>query len=222
MLPTPQPRHYCCHSAQPWVLLVCVLVLSSLVKLLENSLWQEGSNFHFFCCRPTAATAVALLLWCQVCRSLRCSTAAIFSPDARHMSHSQLFPRALFGVVCIYEVYWMPPPSFEIRINISTTIIKPSRSRTFDDPSFLLRAVNTVEKYATAAASDTSTPASTSINGTDQDQDPAFDAPTPQASPEAARALGRLFTVLRNSCAGCPANNKALRHTGLAEAASTV
>ncbi len=49
-------------------------------------------------------------------------------------------------------------------------------------------------------------------------QDPAFDAPPPQVSPDAASTLRRIFTVLRNSCAGCPANNRALSHTGLAEA----
>ena len=55
----------------------------------------------------------------------------------------------------------------------------------------------------------------------DLHRDPAFDAPPPQAPPDAANTLLRVFLVLRNSCAGCPANNEALRHTGLAEAAST-
>jgi len=49
-------------------------------------------------------------------------------------------------------------------------------------------------------------------------QDPAFEAPPLQASPVAADILRRVFTVLRNSCAGCPVNNQALSHTGLAEA----
>lgn len=48
--------------------------------------------------------------------------------------------------------------------------------------------------------------------------DTAFDAPPPQVSPDAAHTLRRVFTVLRNSCAGCPANNQALSYTGLAEA----
>ena len=52
-------------------------------------------------------------------------------------------------------------------------------------------------------------------------EEPAFDAPPPQASPDVANTLCRVFTVLRNSCAGCPANNKALSHTGLAEAVSS-
>lgn len=58
------------------------------------------------------------------------------------------------------------------------------------------------------------------FTGRDLPQDPAFDMPPPRTPPAAARALRRAFTFLRNACAGCPGNNHALRHTGLAESAS--
>ncbi|CAM9270164.1 unnamed protein product [Ectocarpus sp. 13 AM-2016] len=60
------------------------------------------------------------------------------------------------------------------------------------------------------------------LTGRDLPQDPAFDTAPPRTPPAAARALRRAFTFLRNACAGCPDNNHALRHTGLAEAASAL
>lgn len=105
-----------------------------------------------------------------------------------------------------------PPPLSPLPLSPSASFLISSsmkrRSRVFDDACVLPRLIHEV-KAATSAL-----PAPTNDS-----EDPVFDAPT-RASPEATRALFQAFTFLRDSCAGCPANNEALRETELASTAS--
>ncbi|CAM9884421.1 unnamed protein product, partial [Laminaria digitata] len=104
-----------------------------------------------------------------------------------------------------------------------------TRNRVFDDPCFLPRLVDAVKAATGNNNNDNSNSGGSGgsthqhfrdldINGGDDADDPVFDAPL-RASPEATRGLFQAFTFLRDSCAGCPTNNEALRETGLADAA---